>query len=460
MRDRLFVAILRMSASALFQCPLCQVVMNSDTNAPIVINCGHTICKVCSAAPGVTACPLCGSQISTRIPNLHLQKVISVYCDTPKPKEDREKSPRQRPRCTYEQYGKKYIDQPWYFCKTCGLVGGNGCCQVCAEICHAGHDVVYAGRVASYCDCGPSGKCQALGQLEAPDPTICTFAKTGLEYWKQPWYHCATCNLVGSLGCCEACARICHAGHATQYAGTSMAFCDCGNGSGKVDCKCLRPQEEGSVTYCTFFERQGNPFEQVMYQCLDCGIVDSRYLCQACMVVCHSGHQIRRVDGLPNAVCACGAGEGVNPCAFGPPVCAEEQLVNPCTFAITGKEPIRQMWFECRTCGLTQENGSGMCEICARLCHRGHDVFCCGVADRCYCDCGGGHGKVPCRCMKWQPPQKCVNKLTGGARRQMLYSCATCGDNNLYCVYCAMHCHRDHAVTCAGYQVGVCQCHC
>ena len=433
-------------------CPACKERMTDQAHAPVAINCGHTICRACAENPANPNCPVCRTPIMNRVPNLHLQALIAACCEPAKPKEE----PAEK-FCTYEAHGKKYIRQKWYHCRTCGLVGAEGCCEVCAEKCHAGHDVVYEGvNRQAFCDCGPSGKCLSLRRLDDSDSTLCTFATHGMSYIVQPWYHCATCNLVGSLGCCEACARVCHAGHVVTKAGHLSAYCDCGNGSGKVDCKCLKPQGGERVTYCTYFARSGESFEQIMYQCLDCGIVDSTYMCEACMKVCHVGHQIRRVNGLVNAICGCGAGICPNPCAFGSSVGTEELMLSPCTVAITGKDPIRQMWFECRTCGLTGDKG--MCEVCARVCHMGHDVICSGICDMCDCDCGGGRGRIPCKCMKWASPTKCSRDMGPGARRQMLFSCDSCGTKNLCCVYCVLHCHRDHKIRCAGYDVGVCGC--
>ena len=31
--------------------------------------------------------------------------------------------------------------QHWYYCYTCNLTGAEGCCSICARVCHKGHDV-------------------------------------------------------------------------------------------------------------------------------------------------------------------------------------------------------------------------------------------------------------------------------------------------------------------------------
>jgi len=68
--------------------------------------------------------------------------------------------------CTYSCTGPQYAVQEWFQCFTCNLAGNQGCCSVCARICHAGHQVV--GPLNSngfFCDCGAgeSGKpCKAM----------------------------------------------------------------------------------------------------------------------------------------------------------------------------------------------------------------------------------------------------------------------------------------------------------
>jgi hypothetical protein len=64
----------------------------------------------------------------------------------------------------------------------------------------------------------------------------CTFTGTGREYAPQVWFQCYTCGLIDSEGCCDVCARICHAGHKLSEPVTSTGFfCDCGT---SPSCKC------------------------------------------------------------------------------------------------------------------------------------------------------------------------------------------------------------------------------
>jgi hypothetical protein len=96
--------------------------------------------------------------------NVHEKGIVTIHS----------KSFRHDPGlCTSAIYGRKYISQLAFHCRTCGLVGNLGCCDVCARICHRGHDVVADGTLdAFYCDCGEgkSGQCQCLMPIaDAPD---------------------------------------------------------------------------------------------------------------------------------------------------------------------------------------------------------------------------------------------------------------------------------------------------
>ena len=67
--------------------------------------------------------------------------------------------------CTYSNTGRNYIEQKWYHCRTCGLVGDLGCCEACARTCHEqrGHDVFFDGIGKCFCDCGAGeGRCRCL----------------------------------------------------------------------------------------------------------------------------------------------------------------------------------------------------------------------------------------------------------------------------------------------------------
>ena len=73
-------------------------------------------------------------------------------------------------------------------------------------------------------------------KMQEPGDLVCTYATHGTVYFRQTWYHCEDCGLVGRLGCCEACAKACHAGHRITCSGKMPAFCDCGAGVAKHKC--------------------------------------------------------------------------------------------------------------------------------------------------------------------------------------------------------------------------------
>ena len=57
------------------------------------------------------------------------------------------------PVCTFKLSKRDYIPQPFYRCKTCGLVNHEGCCEACVSKCHKGHEIVYYGITNAFCDC-------------------------------------------------------------------------------------------------------------------------------------------------------------------------------------------------------------------------------------------------------------------------------------------------------------------
>ncbi|KAH3761904.1 auxin transport protein BIG [Pelomyxa schiedti] len=95
---------------------------------------------------------------------------------TPKSKEDvdwrynaKETTGFHKRLCTYTTTGKSYVEQPWYYCYSCPLTFSEGCCSVCARVCHKGHDVSFARISTFYCDCG-AGKCKCQALVQRPEP--------------------------------------------------------------------------------------------------------------------------------------------------------------------------------------------------------------------------------------------------------------------------------------------------
>ncbi len=64
----------------------------------------------------------------------------------------------------------------------------------------------------------------------------------------------------------------------------------------------------------------------------------------------------------------------------------EEQLnARLCTFTTTKREFMNQHWYYCHTCKMIER--IGMCTVCAKVCHKGHDVSYAKYGSF-FCDCG------------------------------------------------------------------------
>lgn len=56
-----------------------------------------------------------------------------------------------------------------------------------------------------------------------------------------------------------------------------------------------------------------------------------------------------------------------------------------CTYLVTQKDFMNQHWYYCYTCNMF--DGIGVCSICAKVCHKNHDV-CYAKYGNFFCDCG------------------------------------------------------------------------
>ena len=187
--------------------------------------------------------------------------------------------------CTYRSTNTQ-LTQPFYRCETCFRGKDEGCCAACAKVCHAGHNVTFAGESSAYCDCGLkvcSSKCK-LGPK-------CTQDKYG-EPKTQRWFRCNTCWGEGSsLGCCEFCASQCHHGHQLQEQKTCVAVCACGLNRHKSD-------------VCTYNISKGELIKQPFYRCYECFTRPNEGCCYPCMKRCHDGHDVK-YTGSGNCFCDC-----------------------------------------------------------------------------------------------------------------------------------------------------------
>lgn len=122
-----------------------------------------------------------------------------------------------------------------------------------------------------------------------------------------------------------------------------------------------------------------------------------------------------------------------------------------CTFSATGEKFINQKYYYCNTCSLTAKECLGICEVCAKTCHKDHDVH---IADYenivSFCDCPG---KCRCHCMPETNDLQCTSIETNGKRiSQPMYCCNDCDDSGKLhiCQNCAMKFHCGHKLTYLG----------
>jgi len=100
-------------------------------------------------------------------------------------------------------------------------------------------------------------------------------------------------------------------------------------------------------------------------------ISEREYLCEACKLTCHKGHQIISV-GTVDFLCHCQL------------TMRECQLATNCTFKYSGRSYLRQTYFRCNTCSMSW--GECLCSYCLKKCHSGHSYSHAGTGSA-YCDC-------------------------------------------------------------------------
>ena len=126
--------------------------------------------------------------------------------------------PKIEPYCTYSVTGETYGEQKWYHCRTCGLTGNSGICEICVKKCHAGHDVTfykYSDTQRFYCDCPDHGNCRCL---PPPENLQCTFDITKGKFVEQPMYECLDCDIEHI---CQNCAIKFHKEHTVRVTESS-----------------------------------------------------------------------------------------------------------------------------------------------------------------------------------------------------------------------------------------------
>ena len=77
-------------------------------------------------------------------------------------------APFSSQHCSFATTYYRHAQQLWRPCYTCNLIDANGCCSVCAVVCHAGHQMGEERISNFFCDCGSRGPGLCLCLPESP----------------------------------------------------------------------------------------------------------------------------------------------------------------------------------------------------------------------------------------------------------------------------------------------------
>ena len=231
---------------------------------------------------------------------------------------------------------------------------------------------------------------------------------------------------------------------------------------------------------CTKSAKNGAPsFGRYCY-CLDCDCSpdNGKKICEYCAFFCHNEHEVG-YGGTGSFVCDCPH------CQLQSPkdeLVVDEETTIPC---LSGHIPFRctlqetknkfyiQHVYKCLTC--KQGENEGVCAVCAKVCHSGHELEDRGI-NPFFCDCGSGSIKgFQCRCndpsynpendnqtisLPFQIPFRCTHLFTNEkAYNQRGFYCKTCGiEKEPICEVCATKCHKGHDLQDLGLKPFVCNC--
>ncbi|KAH0788076.1 Zinc finger in N-recognin family protein [Histomonas meleagridis] len=386
-------------------------------------------CKTCGIVDDYGICEVCAKTCHEGHELVLISKDAYGYCDCGTFGECKCRPPISEMKCSnmINPNGSKQLT---FFCEECGVI----CCVSCALKCHKDHVISLYDIVNQKCDCGSGYGLSPCKIMPPPDPPhICTFKRDGLQFTRQHVYRCVTCGMDENNGLCEACAKLCHRGHYCIDCGEKSSFCcDCAFLHNPFQCQFFQGSESSLKLECD---------KTIKYICNTC----NTSICSSCAQLCHNGHEIFEIEGeSSNTQCECG-----KHCKL--PMIIPRQIIKPveghCTFEQTGKEyaPHERM-FQCRTCRI--DNGSGVCEECAKVCHKGHDLVEIKNVPDFYCDCGAGDCAYPCKLMKTKENKCSIQENGVKYVKQKMYYCSTCGivGNLVVCEACARVCHASHDV--------------
>lgn len=385
-----------------------------------------------------------------------------------------------------------------YICKTCK---SRYICEICARVCHKGHEIYEAEdkKVYQYkCNCGNECKCtniihdelydkfKALKEQKKESKGVpmskynennfnenedeevveekfydvdkesnecekdigslkCTLDLAGFNSMSQPMYRCRKCK----VDICQSCAIRCHKDHPLNFKGFKLnALCQCLEAT---DCCCTSRKD----VVCTYAIYGVQHICQPFYNCTNCAKNNDFGCCTACTKKCHKGHNFKLRENF-ECFCDCGAGSLPFPCkamAF-PPF----NYLSSCTNREQKYQIKMQRLYHCLTCGLTAEN-QGICEACAIHCHLGHKVEYIGMCEFA-CECITMNKCNTSRCPEISSDGMCSRAKNCKNDLLPAFVCSSCDKEGkmMICKSCALNCHKNHEVHFLKYSNFECQC--
>ena len=204
---------------------------------------------------------------------------------------------------------------------------------------------------------------------------------------------------------------------------------------------------------------------QPAYRCSTCSMTPSETICGACARNCHAGHNVEYIGELLCTCDCCFLGDGICKCNDRQSVRLDPSY--KCTYK--GQSYDEQPTYKCKTC-FPGENGNTICERCARICHRGHELWFVGNSS-CDCDCPCDVCPIDCHlgsdklrnfvyerknvevCERNQH-LRCMDEGKSEYSHER-YSCDTCGAK-FVCKACALKNHIGHKIKCLGTESFLC----
>ena len=128
-------------------------------------------------------------------------------------------------------------------------------------------------------------------------------------------------------------------------------------------------------------------------------LLSADLLTEICAVIVESLASVQELPKQP---------QNVNVAGFGKDKYEEEDLMTEefCSFNRTRTNYEMQHWYYCYTCKLVANRGT--CSVCARKCHKGHEVVYSRRANF-FCDCGANQGNNSCKSMPKGVRRKNIN---------------------------------------------------